>query len=154
MKYIFLIIISLSQLAMQAQTVDFTDEKEVVHTNSSIEKTESGYKISLKLNIDSLWIVYDSIVGEGPIPFTIQYETLENFQVDSIVKPSFHKKFDELFEAEIYYLTGISTYAIYLKKIDAKKESKLVGTYEFMSCNLSSGICLPPVNNSFDFKVK
>ena len=114
-------------------------------------KTSCGFQIEININIDSLWIVYDSIPGEGPIPFSIQFETLDNFKLISVSKPVLHEKYDEIFETDIFYLKGQNKYIVHLQKIDPNKSSSVSGAFEFMSCNLSTGVCLPPVNNSFHF---
>lgn len=154
MKYFFLFIFSLTFLIGTSQNNLFPQDKEVVQSTSVISKTGNGFQIEINLNIDSLWIVYDSIAGEGPIPFSIQFETLDNFKVVSISKPVLHEKYDEIFETDIFYLKGHNKYLIQLEKIDTNKLSSVSGSFEFMSCNLSTGVCLPPVNNSFDFRGK
>ena len=142
-------------LIVLTASFSFAQNNEVVHDKVSFTQDSLNVVMSITLAIDSSWIVYDSIAGEnGPIPFSIVFEESSVVTPDQVKKPKLYKKYDELFEMDIYYLKGNVTYVITFSKKTANSTGLLSGSYEFMSCNLTSGVCLPPVQHSFSYSVK
>lgn len=131
-------------------------EGKVVDDTVSFDQKGDVVEMTITLRIDSSWIVYDSISGvDGPIPFSINFESASDVELKSVKKPELHKKFDQLFEMDIYYLEGTVSYvAKFEKKSTSTVGNILTGTYEFMSCNLQSGVCLPPAEHSFSYTLK
>jgi len=124
---------------------------EVVKDTVSFTEDKNNIEISITLAIDSSWIVYDSIAGEdGPIPFSILLEG-QPIGVENVEKPKVYKKHDELFEMDLYYLKGVVTYVVKFSKKEVSSTGVLNGSYEFMSCNLTSGVCLPPSQHTFSY---
>lgn len=108
----------------------------------------SKTEILLVFEIDSNWIVYDSITGiDGPIPLSIKANVN-----GLLVKPQLKKKFDDLFGMDIYYIEKEVVY----KFIPENKLEKttLIFEVEYMSCNLVSGVCLPPSTQLFTIPLK
>ncbi|MFT6746771.1 MAG: hypothetical protein ACJAZ2_001115 [Glaciecola sp.] len=133
----------------------FGQNNEVVHDEVSFTQDSLHVVMSITLDIDSSWIVYDSIAGEnGPIPFSISFEESSVVILTQVNKPKLYKKYDDLFEMDIYYLKGTVTYVVTFSKKEVNSAGLLSGSYEFMSCNLTSGVCLPPVQHSFSYSVK
>lgn len=131
------------------------EQPTVVNSTTKLVKNDTLFQLEVKLQIDSNWIVYDSIAGEdGPIPFTVLFSELKNVKVVGVDKGSQKKKFDEVFDIDIYFFENQTVYTIFLQQIDPRLPCSVSGSFEYMCCNLSSGVCLPPVNNSFDFKEK
>ena len=116
---------------------------EVRNTSDSINT-----EVQIIFEIDSNWIVYDSITGEdGPIPLTIKAN-----DDGYLVKPTLKKKYDELFAMDIYYIENKAVYEYIFH--DKAVMEELVIEIEYMSCNLVSGVCLPPVNQLFTIPLK
>ncbi|MFT6716609.1 MAG: hypothetical protein ACJA0Q_001253 [Saprospiraceae bacterium] len=141
-------------LLIITSVLSFAQDSEVVHHQVSFTQDSAHVVMTITLAIDSSWIVYDSIAGEdGPIPFSILLEDPSIATIESIIKPKRHKKHDELFEMDIYYLKGTVRYVIKFSKNVVNSTGLLAGSYELMSCNLSSGVCLPPAQHSFSCAV-
>jgi hypothetical protein len=132
--------------AVNAQHTD------VVKDTVSFKEDANNIEMYITLDIDSSWIVYDSIAGEdGPIPFSILLEEPSVVVLENIKKPKVHKKHDELFEMDLYYLKGTVTYVVRFSKKAANSVGVVNGSYEFMSCNSTSGVCLPPSQHTFSY---
>jgi len=136
-------------------TCSFAQYDDVVKNSEAFSQDSLGVELSITLKIDSSWIVYDSIGGQdGPIPFSLSLDENSPWSIDGVVKPNVNKKFDDLFEMNIYYLKGQVTYVFKFSNTALKAGQVLSGSYEFMSCNSVSGVCLPPSQYSFSYQVK
>jgi hypothetical protein len=131
-------------------------DSEVVKDSVTYKYDNGMVEMTITLDIDSNWIVYDSIAGEdGPIPFSITVDEPAIVAVQGVIKPiGLHKKHDELFEMDIYYIKGVATYVVKFLETTLDASGNVSGSYEFMSCNLVSGVCLPPQQHTFSFSVK
>lgn len=128
------------------------DGKKVVKTKSEIIKDSTSINLWVSFDAEANWMIYDSIAGgEGPIPVSINFTKLENVKIINRVSPDTEFKHDELFDVDIYYFTRVASYNIEFQKIDAKQPYKIQGNFEYMACNLISGVCLPPYTQDFNF---
>lgn len=102
-------------------------------------------QLTIDFIVDNDWMVYDSVSSElGPIPLTFSFDGIQNLTYLNVEKPYLKTKYDDIFEVDLWYFKDTVSYVFNFKKIDALLESKIDGSFEFMSCNLISGICLPP----------
>lgn len=128
-------------------TVTFSQAEEVapVETKSSfIEKGDSLILI-VEFMVQENWMVYDSVIGDGgPVPLTFDFAGVDNLKLIKTGKPSLHKKHDDIFEVDLLYFKENVQYHFTFLKTDAKVSSSLNGSFEFMCCNLTSGVCLAP----------
>ena len=101
----------------------------------------------MEFTVDSNWIVYDSIAGDnGPIPLSFQMLNAKGVPVNfEIKKPKIKKKFDDLFMMDIYYFEDHASYQFIVPSA-IKTGSILTMEVEYMCCNLSTGVCMPPTN--------
>lgn len=128
----------------------FSPEEEVVNASAAFRSDSSSSWIEVILQVDSGWIVYDSVsTQDGPLPLKIQIQEQQNISIKQIVKPSLKQKHDDVFECDIYYFTGEKKYKILVEKGNKTQPSSVLLTLECMSCNLGSGVCLPPSVYSF-----
>ena len=140
MKRIVLILCFLtSVLTSNAQNVN---PVEVIETTS--EHNDSVI-VKLEFSVASDWMVYDSVSADaGPIPLNFNIDGLNNLSLVKTVKPHLKKKYDDIFEVDLWYFVDTVTYEFVFKKIDNSLAYSVDGSFEYMSCNLTSGICLPP----------
>lgn len=102
-------------------------------------------QLTIDFIVDNDWMVYDSVSSDlGPIPLTFSFVGIQNLTYLNVEKPYLKTKYDDIFEVDLWYFKDTVSYVFNFKKIDALLESKIDGSFEFMSCNLISGICLPP----------
>jgi hypothetical protein len=136
-------------------TFSYGQYDDVVKNAQTFSQDSLGVEMSIVMNIDSSWLVYDSIGGQdGPIPFSLSLAENSTWSIAEVIKPKVNKKYDDLFEMNIYYLKGQVTYVFKFSKSAIKPGQVLSGSYEFMSCNSVSGVCLPPSQYSFSYQVK
>jgi hypothetical protein len=126
---------------------DLPVKSEVIQDNST------NFKICFK--VDENWMVYDKVNGEdGPIPLQIEFNNLQNIQVSNTEKPKLKSKFDDVFEVNIDYFDTNVCYNIFTKKINPNLPAQITIDYQYMMCNLKTGICLPPTSNSSNLLFK
>ena len=102
-------------------------------------------QLTIDFIVDNDWMVYDSVSSDlGPIPLTFSFDGIQNLTYLNVEKPYLKTKYDDIFEVDLWYFKDTVSYVFNFKKVDALLESKIDGSFEFMSCNLISGICLPP----------
>lgn len=110
--------------------------------------TEKGDSVYLTINfkLSENWMVYDSIIGDGgPIPLTFDFSVLKNIVLVKIYKPTnLLEKYDDIFEVNMLYFKENVNYKFVFVKIDTNKSYNLLGSLQYMCCNLISGICLAP----------
>lgn len=146
-KIFFLsILISFTSIAVKAQSF-LDDEKTPVKTKvSNQENADGSITINICFDVEEGWMVYDSLIGgDGPIPLTIDIEEKTNIKGIKIIKPKLKKKLDDVFEIEIMYFNSDVCYQIKANPINEDKPIKISISYQYMCCNLISGVCLPPV---------
>jgi hypothetical protein len=120
---------------------DLPVKSEVIHDNST------NFKICFKVDVN--WMVYDKVDGEdGPIPLQIEFNNLQNIQVSGTEKPKLKSKFDDVFEVNIDYFDTNVCYNINTQKINPTQPAQITIDYQYMMCNLKTGICLPPTSNT------
>lgn len=124
-----------------------------------IEKTVSvsNDTVSVKINfvIEDNWMVYDSLSADvGPFPVSFNYDGVQNLEFLGLKKPHTKKKYDDIFEVDLWYITEGGTYEVKFKIVN--KDIDPIGfiTMEYMCCNLTSGVCLPPKVESISVKLK
>ncbi len=146
----FILIQSVSaQISETTQTTDVNTE--VVQASVVFEKDSSAVNLYIEFLVEEGWIVYDSIQGEGPIPLSITSLVVENVEVVRVKKPKLKSKFDDVFEVSLNYFSETVVYKVEYRIIDPLKPIKIKGEFEFMSCNLTSGMCLSPTVKTFSF---
>jgi len=140
-------ILPLLILSLFSITSVFADE-EIVPVETEQYFTENGDSVFLKINftLSENWMVYDSIMGDGgPIPLTFDFSKLNNLVLVKIIKPEhLHKKYDEIFEVDMLYFKENVSYQFVFVKVDNNKSYNIAGSFEYMCCNLTSGVCLAP----------
>lgn len=126
---------------------DLPVKSEVIHDNST------NFKICFKVDVN--WMVYDKVDGEdGPIPLQIEFNNLQNIQVSGTEKPKLKSKFDDVFEVNIDYFDTNVCYNINTQKINPTQPAQITIDYQYMMCNLKTGICLPPTSNTTNLLFK
>lgn len=130
-------------------------EQEFTPVTTEQVLTEKGDSVFLTINfsVSPNWMVYDSIIGDGgPIPLTFDFSDLTNVSLIQIIKPvHLHKKHDEIFEVDMLYFKENSTYKFVFIKTEGQKPFSISGTFEYMCCNLTSGVCLAPRTEDIQF---
>lgn len=128
-------------------TTGYTQSDLPVNVFAEKVQDSVALKVSVIFSVDSNWIVYDSIAGEdGPIPISFQLMDSKGKKVNyQLRKPNFKKKYDDLFMMDIFYFEDSARYEMSLPT-SLKGESMLTIDVEYMSCNLTTGVCMPPAN--------
>ncbi len=107
----------------------------------------SGDTLTLKIdfNVQEDWMVYDSLADDrGPIPLSFKNDAVLNMELIKINKPKTKHKYDDIFEVDLWYFTNKVSYELCFKILDANIPVSGTILLEYMSCNLTSGVCLPP----------
>tara|TARA_Y100001933_G_C18909593_1_gene526135 strand:+ start:63 stop:515 length:453 start_codon:yes stop_codon:yes gene_type:complete len=128
-----------------------------VSTNAQSQKQEpvkiesetliSGDTLTLKINfsVQEDWMVYDSLAADrGPIPLSFNNDAILNLELIKINKPETKHKYDDIFEVDLWYFTNKVSYELCFKILDPNIPVSGTVLLEYMSCNLTSGVCLPP----------
>lgn len=135
-------------LLLSAGLTNIASAKKIEEPVSTVsEVKQSGDTVFLKItfNPSKNWIVYDSIIGEGgPIPLTFNFDVLENVKLLQVKKPELHQKHDDIFEVDMLYFSERVEYTFVFIKNNSNLSGTIIGEYEFMCCNLISGVCLAP----------
>ncbi len=107
----------------------------------------SGDTLTLKIdfNVQEDWMVYDSLADErGPIPLSFNNDAILNLELIKINKPKTKHKYDDIFEVDLWYFTNSVSYELCFKILNSDIPVSGTILLEYMSCNLTSGVCLPP----------
>lgn len=107
----------------------------------------SGDTLTLKIdfNVQEDWMVYDSLADDrGPIPLSFNNDAVLNMELIKINKPKTKHKYDDIFEVDLWYFTNKVSYELCFKIKDTNTPVSGTILLEYMSCNLTSGVCLPP----------
>ena len=111
------------------------------------EAKVSGDTLAITVNfrVEENWMVYDSLGGEvGPIPISFNNDGISGAELISINKPDTKHKYDDIFEVDLWYFTKKASYTLLYKVSDLNIPATGSVALEIMSCNLTSGVCLPP----------
>jgi hypothetical protein len=127
----------------------FGDEDQNDPVTVRVTEETKGDTVWIKVcfDIQKDWIIYDSVIGgSGPIPLELEVTANGNLTAASRVKPKLKKKHDEVFGVDILYLEKEGCYLFpYIVKGSGKKSVQV--SYTFMSCNMTTGVCLPPISD-------
>ena len=107
----------------------------------------SGDTLTLKIDfsVQEDWMVYDSLGGDrGPIPLSFNNDAILNLELIKINKPKTKHKYDDIFEVDLWYFTNSVSYELCFKILNSDIPVSGTILLEYMSCNLTSGVCLPP----------
>ena len=107
----------------------------------------SGDTLTLKIdfNVQEDWMVYDSLADDrGPIPLSFNNDAILNLELIKINKPKTKHKYDDIFEVDLWYFTNSVSYELCFKILNSDIPVSGTILLEYMSCNLTSGVCLPP----------
>ncbi len=114
-----------------------------ISSSSKISGNTLTVEITFKVQDD--WMVYDSLAGEvGPIPLSVSHEGVVGGELISVKKPGLKHKFDDIFEVDLWYFTKEASYEFMYTLADVGSGASGNISLEYMSCNLTSGVCLPP----------
>lgn len=128
-------------------TATYSQAKEIAPVDAKSSFIEKGDSLILIVEfiVQDNWMVYDSVIGDGgPVPLTFDFSGLDNLTLLKKGKPSLHSKHDDIFEVDLLYFKENVQYHFTFLKEDAKLPIALNGSFEFMCCNLTSGVCLAP----------
>lgn len=132
-------------LAISFATFSMAQSDSSVVTKVVVEEKGDSVILKAQFDVSENWMVYDSIIGEGgPVPLSFAFTTMTNLKLVSVTKPHLHKKHDEIFEVDMLYFKENVEYVYVFKKVNSTENSTLGGTFEYMCCNLVSGVCLAP----------
>jgi hypothetical protein len=126
-------------------SINGQNQKEPVEIKSLTSISGDTLKLEINFIVQQDWMVYDSLGGDqGPIPLSFNNQEILNLELIELVKPKTKHKYDDIFEVDLWYFTNRVSYKLYYKIVDS--EIPISGTVllEYMSCNLTSGVCLPP----------
>ncbi|MDC1188275.1 protein-disulfide reductase DsbD family protein [Flavobacteriales bacterium] len=138
-RILLFICLCLTSGLLQAQA-----ESPVTVAQSKMIKGDT-LQLTIDFIVDNDWMVYDSVSSDlGPIPLTFNFDGIQNLTYLNVEKPHLKTKYDDIFEVDLWYFKDTVSYVFNFKKGEALLESKILGSFEFMSCNLISGVCLPP----------
>ena len=116
-----------------------------VKISSSSKISGDTLTVEIKFTVQDDWMVYDSLAGEvGPIPLSVSHEGVVGGDFISVKKPALKHKFDDIFEVDLWYFTKEASYEFMYKLANVGSGASGNISLEYMSCNLTSGVCLPP----------
>ena len=125
----------------------FVNAQDLPVKSEIIQDNSTNFKICFKVSEN--WMVYDKVDGDdGPIPLLIEFNNLQNIQVSNTEKPKLKSKFDDVFEVNIDYFDTNVCYNINTQKINPTQPAQITIDYQYMMCNLKTGICLPPTSHN------
>lgn len=139
-KLIFLSVYILNIISINGQ-----NQKEPVEIESLASISEDTLRLEVKFIVQEDWMVYDSLGGDqGPIPLSFNNQEILNLELIEVVKPKTKHKYDDIFEVDLWYFTNEVRYQLCYKIVDSNIPISGTVLLEYMSCNLTSGVCLPP----------
>lgn len=147
MKRLFTILLALCCLGVaQAQ---FAKPVKVTTTIKETSATEAV--ITFVASIQSGWHMYSTqVVEDGPTPTTINVEKITGAELDGPLKTVAApiKKYEDMFDADVYFFENSATFTQKLKLLGGKYEVE--GYLQFGACNDQN--CIPPTSEDFSFK--
>ncbi|MAW66100.1 MAG: hypothetical protein CMD18_07900 [Flavobacteriales bacterium] len=139
-KLIFLSICILNFISTSGQ-----NQKEPVEIEYLTSISGDTLKLEINFIVKDDWMVYDSLGGDqGPIPLSFNNQEILNLEFIEVIKPKTKHKYDDIFEVDLWYFTDHVSYELYYKIADPNTPISGTVLLEYMSCNLTSGVCLPP----------
>jgi len=144
-------IISIISALLIVVYVNAQGAQEPVKIESLTSVSGDTITILLDFSVEDDWMVYDSLGGEvGPIPLSFAYNNLKGLEFIGVHKPKTKYKFDDVFEVDLWYFVKEAQYELKFRVTNSDSYSGSVSA-EYMSCNLTSGVCLPP--QIFDYLI-
>lgn len=139
-KLVFLSVCILNFISTNGQ-----NQKEPVEIVSLTSISGDTLQLEINFILQEDWMVYDSLGGDqGPIPLSFNSGEVLNLELIEVVKPKTKHKYDDLFEIDLWYFTDKVSYQLRYKILDLNIPISGTVLLEYMSCNLTSGVCLPP----------
>ena len=146
MKRLFLVLLTLCCLGVA--NAQFVKPVKVTTTIKETSATEA--EITFVANINPGWHMYGSqVVENGPTPTTLSIEKISGAQLDGALKSVAPpvKKFEAMFNADVYFFEGSATFIQKLKLLGGKYEVE--GYLEYGACDDRN--CIPPTSVDFKF---
>jgi thiol:disulfide interchange protein DsbD len=141
MKNIFTFLLLILLFSVNAHN----QKNQPVKIDSEISIFRDTLTLKIDFSVQDDWMVYDSLGGEeGPIPISFNNSSILNLEFIKVTKPKTKHKYDDIFEVDLWYFTNAVTYELSYKIINLKVPVSGTVLLEYMSCNLISGVCLPP----------
>ncbi|MBR0045419.1 MAG: thioredoxin family protein [Bacteroidaceae bacterium] len=119
-------------------------------TTSIKETSPTEAVITFSATIQSGWHMYSTqVVPDGPTPTTLTVEKISGAKLDGSLKPSTTpiKKYEDMFDADVYYFENTATFKQKLKLTGGKYEVE--GYLRYGACNDQN--CTPPTSVDFSF---
>lgn len=152
MKKLIALLIILSGYAKAQNDFGAPVSENPVKINQSHTQNGDTVIVNISFTVEEGWMVYDSIAGEvGPIPISISYDGSSNVKFISSAKPILKQKYDDIFEVDLWYFQHEANYTFTFVKTNKVAAVAING--EYMACNLTSGVCLPPAPFNFSTKL-
>ncbi|MBO4673016.1 MAG: thiol:disulfide interchange protein, partial [Bacteroidaceae bacterium] len=130
--------------------VSFAQFMKPVKVTASIKETSSTEAvITFVATIDNGWHMYSTQKMDGPTSTTIHVEKISGAKLDGALTPvgTPIKKFEEMFNEDVYYFEKTATYTQKVKLLGGKYEME--GYLEYGACNNQN--CIPPTSTEFSF---
>lgn len=122
---------------------------------SQEQLSDDEYMITFKASIQDNWYIYSQAeVSDGPVPTSFVFEPNSNIQLIGKTTESGKIKKEGIDEMFYVFITKYGKEALFQQKVKVKKDTKLIGYLEYMTCDYIR--CLPPeeIDFSFDLKIK
>jgi len=153
-KALLLISLCSSLLAVFADLSQQEEKLDPVKWESKLIRTgDNEYLIEFKANIEDHWHVYSSSIAEGgPVATSIEFDTLKGIKSfgQVIEEGDLVTEYDKNFDMDLKWYDN---QAVFSKKLIAqKKEFKIVGYLQYMTCDDKQ--CLPPTYVDVTFTQK
>ncbi|MCB0515028.1 MAG: protein-disulfide reductase DsbD family protein [Chitinophagales bacterium] len=150
LRFTTLLWLLIGTFSLQAQIVD-----PVKWSFTSQKVADDKYDIICTAKVDNGWYIYSQDnSGEGPVPTSFTFETLEGAELQSKMleeRGQLIDKFDKVFEMQVKKFSHEVSFVAHLT-ITAPV-AKASGYVEFMTCDDTR--CLPPnADNEFTFEFK
>lgn len=127
-------------------------------TNTFFSISKSKAKIGeevdviMTISVNEPWYVYsigDYCQDGGARPSTFELQQNESFELVGDPKAvNAKEKYDDVFECDIVIHEHEAIWKQRVKILS--KDFYVTGNYEYITCNLESGLCLPPFDGSFE----
>ena len=139
-------------LALGCLSVAKAQFPQPVKVTTSIKETSATEAvITFVATIDAGWHMYSTqVVEDGPTPCTLTIEKISGAKLDGALKPATApiKKFEEMFDADVYYFENSATFTQKVKLLGGKYEVE--GYLRYGACNDMN--CTPPTTVDFSYQ--
>ena len=140
-----IVITSLLLVFISANAQNQNQKQEPVKIESKTEISGDTLTLKIAFKVQEDWMVYDSLSdNRGPIPLSFNNDAILNLELIEIRKPKTKHKYDDIFEVDLWYFTDNVSYELCFKILNSDIPVSGTILLEYMSCNLNSGVCLPP----------